>query len=83
MTKRVEAWKEYRRFHGQKAIDRFFKVNPDLEHWREVLEWMLENNVGFYSDNLNGDGTRNNDWAFAVHFDDSEDYTYICVIERE
>lgn len=83
MTKRVEVYKEYRRYHGQKAIDKFFEANPELDYWKETFEWMLINNVDFFSDNVYADGTRNNDWCYALHLDDDDDFTYICIIERQ
>ena len=82
MTKTVEAWKEYRRFHGQKAIDKFFESNPDLDYWKETFEWMLAENKDFFCDNVMADGSKNKDWSYALHFDNDEDFTYICIIER-
>lgn len=82
MKKKIEVWNEYRRFHGQKAIDKFFKTHPDLEYWKEVFEWMLANRVDFYCDNKFADGSENKDWNYALHFDDDDSFTYICVIER-
>lgn len=82
MKKTVEVWKEYRRFHGQKAIDKFFEVHAELDYWKEQFEWMLETGTDFYCDNLMADGTKNADWTYALHFDNDEDFTYICIIER-
>ena len=82
MTKTVEVWKEYRRFHGQKAIDKFFETHSDLDYWKETFEWMLETNTDFFCDNRFADGTKNKDWSYALHFDNDDDFTYICIIER-
>lgn len=83
MTKTIEVWKDYRGSHGQKAIDKFFNAHPDLMYWKETFEWMLENNKDFECDNRFSDGSENKNWSFALHFDDDNDYTYICIIERE
>ena len=82
MTKTVEAWKEYRRFHGQKAIDKFFEAYPDMIYWKETFEYMNENKKSFDCDNKWSDVT-DMDWTYALHFDDDSEYTYICIIERE
>lgn len=83
MKKTVEVWKEYRKFHGQKAIDQFFKAYPELGYWKETFEWMLETGTDFFCDNTLADGTRNKNWCYALHFDEtSEHVTYICIIER-
>lgn len=83
MERRTEAQKEYTRFHGKKAIDKFFKAYPDLESdWRECLEWMLETGSQYFSDDRLADGTYNKYWNYAIHFDDDEYFTYICIIER-
>lgn len=82
MKRIVNVEKEYRRFHGQKAIDHFFKSHPELEYWKEGFEWMLENGKDFFCDDTLADGTRNDAWSFALHFDNTSEFTYICIIER-
>lgn len=82
MTRTLEVEKEYTRFHGQKAIDHFFNTHPELSFWKETFEWMLETGTDFFCDDKMGDGTKNNNWCYALHFDDSDDFTYICIIER-
>jgi hypothetical protein len=83
MKRVIEAEKEYRRFHGQKAIDKFFETFPNLaDDWKETFEWMLETGKDFFCDNLFGDGTKNSEWRYALHFDEQDDFTYICIIER-
>lgn len=67
---------------GKKAIRYFFRRHPELNYWKETFEYMLNNNINFYCDNTYGDGTRNNDWTYALHLDINEDNTYICIIER-
>ena len=82
MTRTLEVEKEYTRFHGQKAIDHFFNTYPELSFWKENFEWMLETGTDFFCDDKMADGTKNNNWCYALHFDDSDDFTYICIIER-
>lgn len=50
---------------------------------------MAENDKDFQCDNTMNDGTRNNDWCYALHLDinpcyDETDYNnyYMCIIER-
>lgn len=82
MTKTIEVWKEYRRFTGQKAIDKFFETYKNLEYWKETFEYMLENNIDFFSDTKLADGSKNKDWCYALHLDNDDGFTYICIIER-
>lgn len=83
MKRVVEAEKEYSRFHGQKAIDKFFEAYKELAYdWKEIVEWMHENGVEEYNDCRMADGTENRDWCYAIHFIDDEYFTYICVILR-
>ena len=65
------------------ALNRFFKKYPELEYWRDTFEFMYENNEDFFCDSLMGDGSKNNDWRYALHLDDDDDWFYLCVIERE
>lgn len=66
------------------ALNRFFKKYPEHEEWREVFEWMYENNVEFYSDNFFADGTKNEKWCYALHLDIFESgHFYMALIERE
>lgn len=64
------------------AIKRFFKKYSELDYWKETLEYMAENNVDFFSDNVLADGTKNINWTYALHFDIGETYCYIAIIER-
>lgn len=82
MTKTVEVEKEYSKLHGQKAINKFFSTHKELDYWKETFEWMLETGTDFFCDNKFADGSKNPDWTYALHFDNDEDFTYICVIER-
>lgn len=83
MLKRtLEIEKEYTRFHGKKAINHFFNTHKELDFWKEQFEWMFENNIDFFSDDTMNDGSKNNNWSYALHFDDNDDITYICIIER-
>lgn len=82
MKRILEIEKEYTRFKGIKAINYFFNTHPELEYWREQFEWMLENGVSSFSDNIMNDGTKNKNWSYALQFDNEENYSYICIIER-
>ena len=83
MTRVIEAEKEYKAT-PEKAIEKFFKKFPALEYWKETFEYILENGESFFSDYYfdTANRVRNPDWAYALHLDINEDYTYICVIER-
>ena len=59
------------------ALNRFFKKYSELNYWRECFEYMAEHNEDFYND-----GSRNNDWTYALHLDMEDSYFYIAVIER-
>lgn len=50
--------------------------------WKETFEYMYENNQDFFCDNVWADGTKNNDWTYALHLDDNGGSYYLCVIER-
>lgn len=41
---------------ADKAIEKFFKKNPDLIYWEDEFVYMLENNIEFESDNVLGSG---------------------------
>lgn len=66
----------------KKAVEKFFKKNPDLIYWEDEFVYMLENNIEFESDNVLG-SEQNLNWRYALHLDQNEDTTYICIIERE
>lgn len=80
MKRIIEVEKEYKTT-GKKAIDKFFAKHKELEYWKGTFEWMLENNVDFFSDTLDAMGNKI-DWTYALHLDAEETYTYICIIER-
>ena len=83
MKRTVEAEKEYRKYHGQKAINKFFEAFPALDYWKDTIEWMLETGTEVFCDNLYADGTVNRNWRYCLHFDESSEHvTYICIIER-
>ena len=88
MTRTVEIEFETKAVNVKTAIDRFFVKHPSLKYWKETFEYMAENNEDFFSDITMADGTRNNDWAYALHLDinahisDNKKDFYICVIER-
>ena len=64
------------------ALNRFFKKYPELNYWRESFEYMAEHNEDFESNNIYNDGSRNNDWTYALHLDIEDSCFYIAVIER-
>ena len=43
---------------------------------------MAEHNEDFESNNIYNDGSRNNDWTYALHLDMGDTYFYIAAIER-
>lgn len=65
------------------ALDRFFNKYPTLDYWKETFEYMAENNLVFFSDNIMADGTKNKFWRYALHLVIEENYIYIAVIERD
>lgn len=65
------------------ALNRFFNKFPELNYWEETFIWMFENGKRFFSDGVLEDGLLSNDWAYALHLIEDEDYFYIAVIERE
>ena len=66
----------------ERAINKFFRKHPELEHWKETFQYMAENNVDFFCDNTMSDGTKNKSWTYALHLDINENSVYICVVER-
>ena len=88
MTRTVEVEMTTRTNKVEKAINKFFSKHPELEYWKETFEYMAENNEDFFSDTTMADGTRNKNWAYALHLDINENVNsknltvYMCVIER-
>lgn len=64
------------------AINKFMKKYPGHEEWKETYEWMYETGTSFFCDNTFGDGTRNEEWSYALHFVVNENSYYIALIER-
>ncbi len=61
------------------ALSRFLKKYEGHEEWKEVFEWMNENEIDFYSDK--DENGRN--WSYALHLDTFETgHYYIALIER-
>ena len=83
MTRKIEVEFETRAKKFTTVLDRFFKKYPELDYWREVFEYMYENNEHFFSDNRFANGKYNFNWCYALHLDvfDDDSY-YICIIER-
>lgn len=68
--------------HLETALRRFMKQYPGHEEWQECFQWMYDNNVEFYSDNVFADGTYNAQWLYALHLIADTNYYYIALIER-
>lgn len=64
------------------ALNRFMKKYTGHEEWIETYEWMYENGVDFFCDNVFAGGTENKDWCYALHLDVNEDSFYFGLIER-
>lgn len=65
------------------ALSRFMKKYPGHEEWKETFEWMHESGTDFFCDNLFADGTKNNDWCYALHLDEYDSgHFYLALIER-
>lgn len=82
MKRIIEAEIETNAKKFKTAINRFFNKFPDLEYWKEEIEYMHENGIDFECDNVMANGEKNNDWGWVIHLDEEENYFYICVIER-
>lgn len=82
MERTVEVEKEYRTNDTKRAIRKFFRSYPELSYWEEELKHMADNNIDFTCDDTLADGTKNQDWCYALHLDQEENYIYICIIER-
>ena len=65
------------------ALKRFFNTFPEQkEEWKETFEYMYENDVDFFCDDTMGDGTRNDEWRYALHLDHDEEHYYMALIVR-
>lgn len=64
------------------AFNRFFKKYPELDYWRDTFEYMADNNEDFFWDGIWADGTKNNNWGYALHLDIDDNFVYMAVIER-
>ena len=64
------------------ALNRFMKKYPGHEECREVYEWMHETGTEFFADTLMADGSKNNDWCYALHCEAGEDWYYLALVER-
>lgn len=83
MTRIIDVDMECRCKKVSTALNRFFKKYPELENdWRETFEYMALSNDDFMSDEKLADGTRNDEWCWALHLDIDTDYVYIAIIER-
>ena len=64
------------------ALNRFMKKFPGHEEWAETYEWMYENDVDFFSDTMMADGTKNDNWCYALHLDVYDGAYYMALVER-
>lgn len=83
MKRVLDIDKTYTKFHGQKAIDRFFNAHPEAEEWKETIEWMCDSNTEHFIDNRWANGEENKEWTYSLWFEEDDEYTYIAVITRE
>lgn len=89
MKRIVEAEMETSAVRLSTALNRFFKKYPELDYWREQLEYMAENGYDFCCDDHFASGRENPDWCYALHLDvnelvfDNKKSFYICIIERK
>lgn len=81
MKRTVNVDKEYK-CSAKKAIEKFFNVHKELEYWKETFEWMAEEGINHFIDDVLGNGEKNDDWCYSLWLDQDEHYTYIAVIER-
>ncbi len=65
------------------ALRRFLKKYPELDYWKEMFEWMYENDVDYESNSLMSDNTYNPNWTYTLRLDAEDHCFYFCVIERE
>ena len=84
MTRTIEAEMTVRTNSVQKAIEKFFGKHPELDYWKEMFEYMAENNVDHESDEWfdKANRVRNTEWTWALHLDIEDGCIYLCVIER-
>lgn len=64
------------------ALERFMKKYPGHEEWKETFAWMFETKTDFFCDNIMGDGSRNDNWCYALHLDILENGFYMALVER-
>lgn len=83
MKRTIEIEFETRCKKDSTAIKRFFKAHPEMTEWQEVVEWMLANSIQFYCNDTLADGSRCDDWTYAIHVDVNDDCYYFCIIIRE
>lgn len=60
------------------ALNKFFRKYPELDYWKEQLEYMAENGEQFNSDK----NDMGNEWRWALHLINEENFVYIAIIER-
>ena len=84
MTRTIEAEMTVRTNSVQKAIDKFFCKHPELNYWKELFEYMAENNVDHESDEWfdKANRVRNTEWTWSLHLDIEDGCIDLCVIER-
>jgi hypothetical protein len=83
MHRTIDVDMEVKTKNIETALNKFFKKYPSLIYWKENFEYMNENNQDFFSDEKLGNGTKNNDWCYALHLDINENSIYMAVIERK
>lgn len=81
MTRTTNIDQEYR-CNASKAIEKFFNKYPEHDEWKDQFEWMNENSVEHFMDDMMADGTKNENWGYSLWLVKEEKYTYIAIVER-
>ena len=81
MKRVIEAEMEIRAKSFKTALNKFFKKYPELDYWKEVFEYMFENNKDHEINDLDCNGNKI-EWSYSLWLDVNYDSYYFCVIER-
>lgn len=82
MKRVIEAELETNATKFEIALGRFMRKFPELIYWKETFEYMHDNKLPIFCDDLLADGSKNAEWRYALHLDEDGDKFYMCVIER-
>lgn len=81
MERIIEAEMEIKAKKDETAINRFFKKYSEIDYWKETFEYMVENGVEHFVNDLDNMGNKI-DWSYSLWFIRSDDSVYMAVIER-